>query len=86
MYNIFFTRDARKEYEYLYKTNRAIFDRVRAAIQGIADDPSQGKQLRLSLKGQWSYRVGSYRIIYSIEHKKLTVLILDIGHRREIYR
>ena len=86
MYNILFTRDAQKEYKYLYKTNRAIFDRVKAAIQGIADDPSQGKQLRLSLKGQWSYRVGSYRIIYSVEHKKLIVIILDIGHRREIYR
>ena len=86
MYNILFTKDARKEYEYLYKTNRAIFDRVRAAIQGIADDPSQGKPLMLSLKGQWSYRVGSYRIIYSVEHKKLIVIVLDIGHRREIYR
>lgn len=86
MYNILFTRDARKEYEYLYKTNRAVFDRVKAAIHSLADDPAQGKELKLALKGQWSYRVGSYRIIYSIERKKLIVLILDIGHRREIYR
>ena len=86
MYKILFTRSALKEYEYLRGQNRNIFGRVRAAIHGLAEDPAQGKQLRLSLKGQWSYRIGSYRIIYTIEHKKLIVLILDIGHRREIYR
>ena len=86
MYKILFAKSALKEYEYLCGHNKNIFDRVRAAIHGLAEDPSQGKQLRLSLKGQWSYRVGSYRIIYTIEHKKLVVLILDIGHRREIYR
>ena len=86
MYNILFTRTALKEYEYLRGQNKNVFERVKTSIHALAADPTQGKQLRLSLKGQWSYRVGSYRIIYSIEHKKLVVLILDIGHRREIYR
>ena len=86
MYKILFTKSALKEYEYLRGQNRNVFERVKAAIHGLAEDPTQGKPLKLSLKGQWSYRIGSYRIIYIIEHKKLVVLILDIGHRREVYK
>ena len=86
MYKILFTRSALKEYEYLQKQNRNVFEKVKIVIHGLAEDPTQGKPLKFSLKGHWSYRLGSYRIIYTIEHKKLVVLILDIGHRREIYR
>jgi len=34
----------------------------------------------------WRYRVGDYRIICSLEHDRLVVLVLRIGHRREIYK
>ena len=86
MYKIFLTKGAEREYSYLYKTNKAIFRRIKAALNSIAEDPCQGKRLKLELKGRWSYRVGMYRIIYSIEHNILTVYVLDIGHRREVYR
>lgn len=85
MYKIAFTKNAQKEYYYLYKTNKNIFLRVKAALSSIAENPHQGKPLILTLKGKWSYRVGMYRIIYSIEHSILTVYVIDIGHRREIY-
>lgn len=42
-----------------------------------------GKPLRHTLKNLWSLRVGDYRIIYQIKEK--TVLILKIGHRKEVY-
>ncbi|MCK4462893.1 MAG: type II toxin-antitoxin system RelE/ParE family toxin, partial [Candidatus Omnitrophica bacterium] len=80
-----FTKKAEKEYAYLYRTNKSIFKRVRNALKFLAENPTQGKPLKFTLKGKWSYRVGSYRIIYSIAHNILTVYILDIGHRREIY-
>lgn len=86
MYKIVLTKMAEREYIYLYKSNKSIFERVRSALHHLAKDPAQGKLLKFSLKGQWSYRVGVYRIIYSIEHKILTVYVLDIGHRREVYR
>lgn len=87
MYKIVFTKNAQKEYTYLYnKTNKAIFKKVRAALESLAKDPHQGKPLKLTMKGKYSYRVGMYRIIYSIKHNILTVYILDIGHRREIYK
>lgn len=36
--------------------------------------------------GLWRYRVGDYRIICEIQDKKLIVLVLRVGHRREVYR
>ena len=35
--------------------------------------------------GQWRYRIGDYRVICEIEDQKIMVLVLEIGHRREIY-
>jgi mRNA interferase RelE/StbE len=86
MYKVLFTNNARKEYEYLFKKNRTIFKKVRSALIAIAENPLLGKPLKLTLKGKRSYRVGVYRIIYSAEKKVLQVIILDIGHRKKIYR
>lgn len=85
MYKIALTKSAEKEYRDLYNKNRAVFERIRKAIYAIAKDPRQGKPLKFELKNKWSYRVGPYRIIYSIEHSILTVYVFDIGHRREVY-
>lgn len=35
---------------------------------------------------QWRYRVGNYRIIAHIDDETITILVLEIGHRREIYK
>ena len=52
------------------------------------DDPrSIGQALRGSRLGEfWKYRVGPYRLICKIEDDRLVVLVLRIGHRKEIYR
>ncbi len=38
------------------------------------------------MAGLWKYRVGDYRIVSKIQDEKVTVLVVRIGHRREIYR
>lgn len=51
-----------------------------------AEDPRRfGKPLTGDLKGLWRYRVGDYRIVASIEDDRLVVLIVTVGHRREVY-
>jgi mRNA interferase RelE/StbE len=52
------------------------------------DDPrSLGKALHGSQLGEfWKYRVGDYRLIAKIEDDRLVVLVLRVGHRKEIYR
>jgi mRNA interferase RelE/StbE len=54
---------------------------------GRLNDPRQiGEPLQGTLVGLWCYRVGDYRIICTLEHDRLVVLVLRIGHRREVYK
>ncbi len=51
------------------------------------DDPRRlGGPLVARFAGHWRYRVGEYRLICRIEDARLLVLVLTIGHRREVYR
>ena len=63
-----------------------IYARVAKALDDLEQHPLQGKSLKGELKGVYSYRVGSYRIIYRVYQDKLLVIVVDIGHRRDIYR
>lgn len=63
-----------------------LYRRVVQALDDLGRDPSQGKRLKGALNGRCSYRVGSYRIVYVVHHHALLVLVIDIGHRRDIYR
>lgn len=52
-----------------------------------SDDPRQfGKALVGDLSGYWRYRVGDYRIVCQLIDDRLVVLVVEIGHRREVYR
>ncbi len=46
----------------------------------------EGKPLHGELKGLRSYRFGSYRILYEVRRGELLVIVIDLGHRREIYK
>ena len=51
------------------------------------DDPRRfGDPLRKDLKGLWKYRIGDYRIICSIEDKRVVVLVVRVGHRSCVYK
>ncbi len=53
----------------------------------IAEDPRRfGKPLRGELAGLWRYRVEDHRVICRIEDDVLVVLVVAVGHRREVYR
>ncbi|MCB9929590.1 MAG: type II toxin-antitoxin system RelE/ParE family toxin [Alphaproteobacteria bacterium] len=60
---------------------------LRTRIAG-SDDPRQfGKALKGSDLGDlWRYRVGDYRILCELQNEVLTVLVVEVGHRREVYR
>ncbi len=59
--------------------------RIRAAIERIAKDPSRGKPLQFNLRGLRSVRTGDYRIIYQAREKILEILVVGIGHRRDVF-
>lgn len=53
-------------------------------VQHSGSPRSIGKQLKDSQ--YWRYRVGDYRILCRIEDEHVTVLVVELGHRREVYR
>ncbi|HYU45121.1 MAG TPA: type II toxin-antitoxin system RelE/ParE family toxin [Terriglobales bacterium] len=85
-WRIEFDPAALKELEKLDKTvERRIVKFLRERVANL-DDPRQiGGSLQGTRSGLWKYRVGDYRIICSLEHDRLVVLVLQIGHRREVY-
>jgi mRNA interferase RelE/StbE len=55
-------------------------------LASLADPRSIGKSLSGSLSGLWRYRVGDYRVIACIEDERMVVLVVRIGHRKDVYR
>ena len=60
--------------------------RVVARIDGLASNPTAGTRLKGEFAGLWRVRVGEYRIIYELRQSEVTVLVLRVAHRREVYR
>jgi mRNA interferase RelE/StbE len=61
--------------------------RIQAAIELLATEPRPPAAIQLvGGSGEWRVRTGDYRIVYEIEDDRLLVLVLRVGHRREIYR
>jgi mRNA interferase RelE/StbE len=61
-------------------------DRIANAIRGLAHDPRPPGAKKLTARDAYRLRVGEYRVLYEIEDHRLVVLVVDVGHRREIYR
>jgi mRNA interferase RelE/StbE len=60
--------------------------RVQAAIELLADDPRPPRSRRLvGGAGEWRVRTADYRIVYEIHDGRLVVLVLAVGHRRDVY-
>ena len=58
---------------------------VRARLATPADPRRFGQPLRGDLHGYWRYRVGDYRIVARIEEQRFLVLIVRVGHRKDVY-
>ncbi|NJN46254.1 MAG: type II toxin-antitoxin system RelE/ParE family toxin [Candidatus Competibacteraceae bacterium] len=73
----------------LHKLDRQVQQEILRYLReriATAEDPRRfGKPLSRDLLGLWRYRVRNYRIICNIEDDKLVVLVLRVGHRKDIY-
>ena len=85
-FRVVFTESARKELKKLDKyTQKIILLWLQKNLDGCTDPRIHGKALTTNRVGQWRYRVGDYRILASIEDDKLVILVIAVGHRREVY-
>ena len=76
-------RRAQKE---LSQLPDASYTQVRDAIRDLANNPRPHGCRKLMGRQGWRIRVGDYRVIYDIDDKEATVTVINIGHRRDIYK
>ena len=82
-YSIKYTKEAKKKIEKLDKSIRLV---IKKAIESLSSNPYKGKPLSHELAGLYSLRTSDYRIIYRIKEKQLIIIVVTVGHRREIYK
>ena len=83
VFSIFFRESVRKDLESLAKND---LRRIMERIGGLAEDPRPAGCEKLSGQDKYRIRQGNYRIVYSIQDTELTVWVVKVGHRREVYR
>ncbi len=82
-YNIFFKRSVEKDFESIPKKDlKRILDR----IEMLAEDPLPSGGEKLTGQERYRVRQGQSRIVYSIQDKEVTVWVVKIGNRKDVYR
>lgn len=85
-YTVEFTEGALKQLKKLDKhTSAFLMAWLKKNIVGCTDPRQHGKGLVGNRSGQWRYRIGDYRVIAEIIDDRVVVLVVSVGHRREIY-
>jgi len=83
VYHLEIKRSAAKELEKIQKADRLrIIDR----IQSLTKDPRPHGSKKLSGEEKYRIRQGNYRILYQIHESIVTVVVVKIGHRRDVYK
>jgi mRNA interferase RelE/StbE len=65
---------------------RSIQQFLREKLRSTGDPRQWGKALQGEKRGLWRYRIGDYRLICDIQDERITVLVLELGHRKDVYR
>jgi len=82
-YTIEILRRAQKKLAKIDQQDQAC---IISAIQKLADNPRPPGCKKLTGRPAWRIRTGSYRVIYEIHDDRLLILVVTIGHRRDVYR
>ena len=85
-YTVEYTQQAVKDLRKLDKQIRIfILSWIEKNLVDCEDPRQHGKGLSANRSGQWRYRIGDYRLIADIQDGKVVILLLHIGHRRDVY-
>ena len=86
VWRVEFDQRAARELRKLGHDARRLIQKYLRERIATADDPRRfGRPLAHDLQGLWRYRVGDYRIVAAMEADRFVVLVISVGHRREVY-
>ena len=81
-YTLLIERYAQKQ---ILKLDKKVIPAIKTAIAGLVENPRPYGYLKLKGEDAYRIRVGNYRIIYEIDNGKLIVIIVGVGHRKDVY-
>jgi len=82
-YRVILPRSVQKE---LDRSPDEIVDRILARLAELEVNPRPSDVKKLKGRNAWRIRVSDYRVIYEIHDRELQILVITVGHRREVYR
>ena len=85
-FTVVFSKLAQEKFDYFIHADRKLGEQIAKAIDRIALNPDLGEFFKGDWKGYRKYWMGSYRIIYRIEHSKLIIYVITIDNRKDVYR
>jgi mRNA interferase RelE/StbE len=87
-YRIELTPAVEKTLSKLAKKNRPLLNKVDQSLLALVENPTPTgcKQLVGQVPNLYRLRIGDYRIIYKVENDVLVILVVHIGHRKDVYR
>ncbi|HPJ97202.1 MAG TPA: type II toxin-antitoxin system RelE/ParE family toxin [Syntrophales bacterium] len=82
-YEIYFKEPVEKDFRTVPKED---LKKILQRIEALSDDPRPPGHEKLTGQERYRVRQGLYRIIYSVQDKELTIWIVKVGHRKDVYR
>ncbi|HPD58336.1 MAG TPA: type II toxin-antitoxin system RelE/ParE family toxin [Smithellaceae bacterium] len=82
-YKIYFKESVEKDFRAIPKKD---LKKILSHIEALAKDPRPSGHEKLIGQEKYRIRQGTYRIIYSIQDKELTIWVVKVGHRKDVYR
>jgi mRNA interferase RelE/StbE len=82
-YEVEFRPSARKSLDKVPRKDRL---RIEGAIELLRSNPYPPAAIKLTERNEYRVRVGNYRVVYDIVKGRLVILVLTIGHRKDVYR
>jgi len=82
-YTVLIERYAQKQ---IMKLDKKIIPVIKTTIASLADNPRPYGYKKLRGEDAYRIRVGDYRVIYEIDNYKIIVIVVSVGHRRDIYK
>lgn len=84
-WQVFFDPAAEKQFSKLGRTAQLEIEKYIAKQLESEEDPRRFGKPYLSIRNAWRYRVGDYRLVCQIQNDRLIILVIKVGHRREVY-
>ncbi len=85
-YRLLYTEDSLRQLKKMDPSAQRLIVTYLRKLEHLEEPRSKGKALSAHLKGFWRYRIGDYRAICEINDDEIIIIVIDIGHRKDIYK